>query len=303
MSVGLYCVLQLIKNRKTDQWKGNLKHLAYYFGGFILLYGLVVLLFPTPANGVVVYKHHFSSMSLATTWTNISLYGNLVMDVLVSPMVGWGFFGSLLRFGSLLLLLWGLILRLRKGLHAFEIVLLSYLFILLIYPYQQATMRFIFPISPLLFLYFLEAIRFFFHRIPYSWLTKSMIAVFILAQIVIAAKGNYYYSKYSRIPSDLSSDETHATWSYIKNNVSENELILSSYPRLISFYCRRKAYASNPKEGIDVYQQDMEKFNPKYFLISKKYSPAKDYEVARAFNFPLIYENKDYLLFQIKRNE
>lgn len=298
LALVLFAGIQWIKNRRTLNWKDYIKPISFLLLSFLFVWIILNLLFPSPANGVIAYKNHFMSVSWMTSWENLNIYAQLIMDILISPMAGWGLFGQFIRYAALVFLIFGVVLKLKRNIALEDIIVGVYFFILLIYPYQQAPTRFLFPVFPLLIFYLIESVKFVSQYLQRPKLITSLFVLFFVAQILIAVKGNYYYTNYSQKPSDLSSKETKEMLEFVRNQVGEDELILSSYPRIISYYCRRYAYASDPMLGLNAYIADKEKFQPQYFLISKIYSPKQDLEFLQTIKAKKIFENKDYLLFR-----
>jgi hypothetical protein len=300
MSVLVYKVYQIVKNAKSGVWKSYLLQFSLYFAGFFLVYALLALLFHSPSDGLGVYQYLFDEVSLSITGANLRSYTNSIMDIMVSPMAGWGFIGLLIRWLSLLLLLFGFLLRIPKGLKIMDMAVGAYVLVLIIYPYQQAPVRFLFPVFPFLILYLLEGIQFVFKHFHWPKMKTSLLGLFFLVQIVMAAKGNYYYSAYSSKASDLSSEASVEIFEVITEYVSEDEVLLCSFPRIVSFYTRRYTYASNPKLNLESYTSDRKKYQAAYILISKQHSPETDRWYMQEAEGRVAFENKEYILFKFE---
>lgn len=278
------------------------KSVSFYFTGLFIVLFFFRLFFNSPSNGIAIYMHHFDEMSFNTIITNFALYIETVQDILISPLYGWGW----IIFPVHLLILGVLTFGFFKSFRILNLYLLSffliYLFILIIYPYNRATLRFIFPIIPLIIIYFIIGFQSLIKYLPWKPIRISFVAILITGQLLIAVKGNYYGLKNMK-DSDLVSASTLEAFSKIKEITNDTDIIQSSFPRIIAFYCDRKSYSSSNDADCKMYNEDIERFNASFLFYSRKYSSRSDWNYINEKKLVPIWQNEEYSLFQLERNQ
>lgn len=272
--------------------------LIYFAICFLTIFS-IELIFPSPSNGLSIYRNHFLLVNLQTTLQNIKLYGTVILDVFASPLNGWGILAYLVKFLALIFIVFGFVLSVRKRIFMAAVFMLIYFLVLLIYPYQSGIVRFILPIMPVLMLYFIMGFQYFLTKVKYDFVKKSIIVFFIFSQVLIAAKGNYYFLK-NKPKSDLVTKSTVEAFAKVKELTLENEIIQSSFPRILALYAERKGYSTKKSAIFDDYNSDIKIFNPTYFFYSKKYSSIQDLNFIAKNNFQLLWQNSEYQLYKFE---
>ena len=284
-------------------WKDNKKFfldLGIVFGLMLTTLLVLKIVFNPPLDGVSIYSSIFSSLSLDIIFQNLKLYALLFSDVMISPLNGWGVLIIIARIMLLIVIVIGLFkIDYRRFLLPLLFVCI-YMAVLIVYPYQSAGVRFFIPILPFLIIVFVSGFQFLINLFSGKKIKIAIVIVFLLGEMIIAIKGHYYFNTY-RKPSDLTTEVTLEAFDKIIEITDKQDVIETSFPRIIAFYTGRKSYSSGKYATFTQYLANRNRFGGTYFLHSKKYSyKSESLLMEKKTELELVWQNEEYQLFYFK---
>ena len=147
----------------------------------------------------------------------------------------------------LIFVLTGFISRL-KNTEVSEWFILLYMVLLCLFPYHSTITRFLFPIIPLLILYFFIGVEKIIRSILSIDRSFELLSVITALSIIYSF---YFISKQPTADGPYSSD-ANAAFSFIKNNTAENDIVLFSRARALYLYTgRRSTFLTQMKSPED----------------------------------------------------
>jgi len=197
----------------------------------------------------------------------------------------WDFLSEALNLFSIVIVLFGLWLNFRKNRSCiFHYYFLFFVFFIVFWPFREGE-RFILPILPLVFFYFFTGLKAIFGLLPNKISYFCFLSLFLMLFILnILSFPNKKYS-YQELPQSLKHFISLHKW--IRENLSDENIIISRKPTITYFYTNHKAinypFSFDPEEIWREIRRD----NVKY-IISDEFS----YETY-LYLMPFLYKNKD----------
>jgi len=257
------------------------------------------IIFNPPSNGISLYSSNFSSLAFEIVLQNIWLYLNLIIAIIISPFNGWGILTSIIHILIFIVIVTGLFRINYKQSGLLIIFLVVYMGVLIIYPYQMGGVRLLLPVLPIIIVVFIKGFQYLIHLIPLRKARIWIIVLFLSAEVVITIKGHYYFNHY-RKPSALTTTETLEAFDEIKKLTRKQDIIETSFPRIIAFYTNRKAYTSGPDATLSQYIINKKKFKGRYLVHSKQYGYKSELNLINSEKVQLIWQNNKYQLYIFK---
>jgi len=221
-------------------------------------------------------------------------------------------YSNMLRWSPVctLLILIGFVQDVRKNTSPVSWFLLLYLGVIGLYPYTSGGFRFLFPIFPILILYFFEGIR--------TLIEKT--GSFVQRSILIVTSLLLLYSQYYPLKQILKQDssitegpqdaDSQEMFAFISNKTSINAVVAFPRARAMSLYGNRSAtYLLKTKSGeenvalfekLHVSHVVADKGNPE----SPLYDPALlNYLQYDHDNLRIVWENEGYTVYQLLKQD
>lgn len=211
------------------------------------------------------YSTYFvSEKILQTIQNNLGFYLNVLKLFFEQEIWAWA--NVLIKDFALIMFLLGLINKLKRKFNLMDLFFLIYISVILIYPYQDASIRFLLPIIPIVFIYIIEGIHSIILNINFlrEKLSVTFLIIVILSNSInvrnIIEKGDSKIYGANGI-------ESQESFSAIKHFVSEKDVICFAKPLALHFYTERKTISTEKYDNITKLKCRMKEFNAKYLLI------------------------------------
>ncbi len=253
--------------------------------------------------GFYLYANHVHG----TEFTNnlLSYYEQLAytFNIPFSNMLRWSLVCALL-------ILIGFIQQIRKNISPVSWFLLFYIVVIGLYPYTSGGFRFLFPIFPILILYFFEGIR---------TLTDKA-GLFVQGSILIVTCLLLLYSQYYPLkqilkqdssitegPQDASSQEMFA---FISNKTSTNAVVAFPKARAMSLYGNRSVTYLLKTNSPDANAELFEKLHVSHVVVDKGNPESPLYDLALLNylqydhdNLRIVWENEGYTVYRLMKQD
>jgi len=273
-------------------------------GGVGLYAILNMLVFHLPSGGGIRdYLHIF-------TVHNIAGFANVINENLATYMEALRNL-FVLQIGNIIapglafacivmaMLYFGIIQKFIKNFNFLDIIGLSYLVVLLIYPYNHGGYRFILPMGFLLLYYMAIGLKGFNPGFPVSGLAKAiitgcMVFIFLMPTIInrIRTYGNIMEGPQQKAPMEA--------FAWIKANTPADAVIAFAKPRALSLYAERSGFANLRDQDIIPMHVSFVNADVNYFLQSKALSDGSFMRYIRMSGDRLdhVWGNKEFDLYR-----
>ena len=197
----------------------------------------------------------------------------------------------------------GFVAKLR-GFSILESVTLCYMGMIIVWPFHHT--RFIIPIFPLLLYYLAQGSAYVSGLLP---LKKAGLTVhtrtFALLTLVILAVYGLKYSRmqYGEIQNGISKPSFHELTGFMRSNLSPDDLMLCSKPRLVTLLTGQLV-ADSPQVPPDVFFREcVMPAGVRYVLVAKPWLEDRTSAIpaigAHPSAYRLIYQNADFAVYEI----
>jgi len=246
---------------------------------FALLYLLLKIIFPQKGG-----ENHFalllSHLSVELIVSNILYYCKLIASALTINHIS-----IVVSFAIMSLVMIGLFLNLNKLLYI-VVYVVGTVSVFIIWPSQQG-MRFLFPVIPFSFFFFVEGYIYIAKKFKQEKNGKRLLIVYA-ALFALINFGIFVYRPFVAKSNECYTDEMKGIYSYISNNVPYNKIIAFKKPRVLRLFTGR--------QSICVDWEHFDDYCAEYMLIenSKITTPLSEkYILVRSFeNYSLIVKNE-----------
>ncbi len=299
LSLGLYSALLFILKNRDYEIK-----IKYYTA--IVFIGLLVYFYvnPTLIGAIKNLDSHFFSLfawnSLKDTiLQNLNYYYDKFINISYFDIANYNFFNRIVMQVFGLLFFYGLYKSISKKVDFIFIFLLTYFFILLIFPFHQGARYFI-PVLPIMLYYVLNGIK----KIPFSKTSKIkfflvlLIIGFLLplrVRIVQLAKENNNQIYYS----GPKSNDAKEMFQFIKTETKKEDIIGFIKPRVLGLYTQRACFSNFPyTQDLEKIENDFSQFNFSY-LVELKDIPndAMRIYIENHHELDTIFANNGYVVY------
>jgi hypothetical protein len=191
--------------------------------------------------------------------------------------------------------------RIIHRITVYELFFLVYIFSLLLWPSFQG-LRFLLPLIPLFFLYTLEGIQLAFAVITNN--TIKNFSIVVIACFFIYFFYNYYdaYSHKYQDPStsDITKSSTTELFSFVRQNVSDDETCAFYKPRALALFTGCRSVAIESGSYCDVIHR-LKDFDAKYLIVDLRENSEiwSEYPQSAPDTFELVFINIDYQVFRV----
>ncbi len=225
--------------------------------GSILVYLLLNnSIFPVPQAEGGSYAGIWGEEKLyATVLYNLAYYTEQ-FKFFFSPWGGsWNFLPLILKAAIFTFTLLGMIRTFFRRLELMDMIVILYFGVLLVYPYRNAGIRFLFPIMPFLAFYLVKGLETV-HIFPNI---KDIAKVWFLGCLVLVSYLNMLWFIICTDHQTLKGPQEQLSleaFEYIRNNTGEDDVIIFAKPRVLALYAKRHSLAnckeSSPQEIADL---------------------------------------------------
>lgn len=195
----------------------------------------------------------------------------------------------------------GLFVRLKQTVTSYELFFLVYNVALLFWPSYQG-MRFILPMIPFYFLFFLEGVQFLFDRVKKYSLWVPRILSLSLLLFILFSYHSIFVSLIPRTVSDIERQETQELFHFVQNETTSKDVIAFFKPRVLALFTDRKSVAlAVPAPNGDALQR-IKDLNVSTLIVRLNYSYESQPELIQLIQespeyFELIFENDDFRVY------
>jgi len=198
-----------------------------------------------------------------------------------------------------ILMLIGLINKIRKSVQLTDWLFFLTVFILLIYPANPG-FRYLLPVMPFLFIYFYFGMLWLSRFLNKKWLKVQYLIPVLL--LVLYYPGIVWHIETKDYPSGTEQASAQEIFSYITENTPEDAVIVFKKPRALSLYTNRYGLANNSQER-NPFRLDYlyKKYKVNYFLENTTEIPDSAliiYLKAFPSRNKLIYSNNEFRLYK-----
>ncbi|MFI5219217.1 MAG: ArnT family glycosyltransferase [Bacteroidia bacterium] len=197
---------------------------------------------------------------------NLNYQMNAWQSLLFTPDENkYAFISSLAKSVLLSGVVFGFVMRCKKNFSFLEIFIISYMLVLLVYPYSNPGFRFLFPLIPLFMPYLYEWFKVINKSLGTSknlFIVLSVLALYFLYKHDLKKIiDNEQFITHG--PQRLTSADI---FSFVRQNTKENERFLFSKPMVLSLYAGRECMAVNPDEEWAAIAEQIREYKIKYIL-------------------------------------
>lgn len=234
-----------------------------------------------------------------------------IPETIFSPLdaAGWFIQNPLLEIFGLaisLIFLYGLFSALRKKIGLIEIYTIIYLLMLLSWGYHDsgAVDRFLYPVLPFIFLYFVQGISILLEK--YKKYIKSLQPEKALAYLLILiiatslASDVYYIGSLEERQNKTEWGNFLAAADFIDKNIPQDAVIIANFPKALYLLTGNKTYGMNFSSEEELGQL-LDKCGAKYILLTDFPEP-EDAVLFWEFRYEKVFEipDSETMLFKIK---
>jgi hypothetical protein len=297
---GIYSIRMKNNEAGRKSFTGKYIFIPVAFGSFAF-YLILQKIFSCGNTSAIGYRYIFDFHLLKHfILTNLSYY-MAVMRAFFEPWNGeWQFaalIGGTLTFAFILL---GMIRKFATRIRFTDILFLSWMMIILVYPYTNAGFRFLFPVAPILFQYGYQGMTGF--DMKGAMKPKTSAIIFSLIILLSYRQGwtDLYNSKQS-IPDGPYQKENVAMFDFIKTHLPHQAIFCFAKPRAMALYAGRRAFAIHPEESNAGIKNDLQLLKTDYLLINNEASPdnIKSFSADEQPNLIEIYRNSRNVIYKI----
>jgi hypothetical protein len=276
-------------------------------GGIGLYTWLNMRVFQLPSGGGIrdyLYIFHFRDVADTATIMiqNLATYMEALRYIFVLQIGDFNAAGLVTACIAMSMLYFGILRNFIKGFGFLEISGLSYLAVLLIYPYSHGTYRFIFPMGFLLIYYMALGFKGFDPGITISGLGKSVVAGCILLILLTPTLIQQIRTR-SYIMDGPQQKNPKEAFAWIRDNTPANAIIAFAKPRALSLYTNRYGFANLPDQDIAPMHVRFLKEGVTYLLESKALSDESFHRYIRMNDAMLehVWGNKEFDLYRLHK--
>jgi hypothetical protein len=297
------CYLLYRQKQKQPAFRVGTYTLIVLVTGYSIYHLLNEILFPIGTkNFVGFYSEVFSLHHLYDSVLRNLEYNIEVFKAFFEPNAkDWQFASKISKSLAFTFTFIGIINSCLKRLRFEDILVITYVCVILVYPYSNGGFRFIIPLVPFLFYYTVEGIKCvqFHFSVNRKWLA-TVCGVTVLLLYIPSLADIVKYRKQDFCGPQLSGSREMI--SIIKENVPDSGVIVFKKPRIIPLYANKKAaYISNDMTAPWMYES-FKRMNAHYFLVSTQCSDIidsrlEDFIEKYKSEMKVIWQNNHFILY------
>ncbi len=262
--------LMLVFSKTQNRQEKHFLGLLFFTSCFAIALLLNVILFD------IKLSHFFRFYELQLAASTGHSIGNVILIIENLPIIFLPFLKNrVISYFILILVSNGFISRIKNA-ETPEWFFLLYVILLCIFPYHATITRFLFPVAPLLIIYFFIGAE----KIFSSFLSIDRSFEFLSVITALSIIYSFYFLSKQSIPDGPYSTDANAAFSFIKNNTAENDIVLFSRARALHLYTGRRStfltQLKSPEENLLL----LRSINCKYILAADERSGAYNESLA-----------------------
>ena len=289
------------QNRR-DIKKPVLIELAVLFMLPILISSLIKIMVVGQANydNVFWYESVFSLTNIKTTvFNNLTAYFSAVQYIFEQEV--WGWLNVIMKSALSFLFILGMLNKFIKKFEVFDLFFVLYLLVLILYPYDKVTYRFLFPLLPLIFLYIWHGI-------------KSLHIPFTTKAFALGFFGILFISNYVNVKAILQnpnsthfgpeSEEAQDAFSYIEDSIAPSDVVAYCKPSAMHYYANRKSLFVKVTYPFERVQNLMERHGVSTIIVCIDQAekgvcnPTLNHKLMISNQFQETWRNKKFVVFK-----
>ncbi|HYG52662.1 MAG TPA: hypothetical protein VD905_17250 [Flavobacteriales bacterium] len=264
---------------------------------FIFLFPLGIL-FLNQYTGGSGYASQFAGVStIETVKSNLVLQLNILNNVIIADLPAYGHY----KYTCIvlpLLLFTGLFSHLRQRGYFLVLVFACYECVVLIFPYQYGTFRFIIPILPVIYLFLAEGLLCIALLFKKRIITVAGYALLLFTVFTMYVKTNEVLSQNQKIsPEDKPAQEMFA---FSRDSTSKNAHFLFVKPKALGYFAQRKCVTNNPAGSDEEITSLLAKYQVDY-IVQGLENAALDHYIERSREgLEKVFVNRQFTVYKIK---
>jgi hypothetical protein len=302
-NIGIIFPIAILINIIFKSFSGRISksEWARHFAVCILsltFYALIAkIIFPSSADGLFSYKYLIDTGQLKHFFMTNLHYYMAVLRAFFEPWNDqWQFIALLSGTMIFAFIILGLLKKLNSGFGFFEILTLTYLASIIIYPYSNAGFRFLLPLVPLMLYFLVQGISTV--NIPLKLKPASLAVVLAIIVLLSYQKGISEILKSQKVIADGPQEkDNQEMFEYIRMNTDKDALFSFIRPRAFALYAKRKAITHRQHQSTEEINSSLETNNIDYLIINNK---EKDDSVLM---YVSKYKNKVELIWENNQNK
>lgn len=250
-------------------------------------------------GGASLYANHFSISNLPGNINTSAEYLLKVSAQFMNPYnENFTSIAFVLKTLFVALMLFGMLRRIPSRIKTFDVITLSYLLLLLIYPYHAAGIRFLLPILPVLLYYAVEGIR----MLSLETRTKKVMRIMVFLVIALLYLGPVIRmeQRESQMKDGPYTKESKDLFNFIESNTLPGDVFAFAKPRVLGYFTKRQSFAPNPRNKPVKVRNLINENSTDYILIYKNLpQPALEAYVHQQ-QLKSVYQKNGFELYQIE---
>lgn len=254
LAVGFDLLQRWWKHRKTNNdestFLGAVQHPFLVIASIIGFYFLMsTVLFPVP-SAASPYPNLFTWDSIVETLQlNLEYYYLIFLRWFKPYSENWKWIPQVMSYMALGLMALGMIRKWIKEFNWIDVLVLSYLGVLFVFPYRAAGMRFLLPLVPFFLLYMVKGVEGLSFGLRYKLVYVALAFGLLIAgtyrlQFQRAAENQDY------VIDGPQKEYAQSFWSYVKENTAEDARFVFIKPRVLALYADREAMANAREQNV-----------------------------------------------------
>jgi hypothetical protein len=196
----------------------------------------------------------------------------------------------------------GFLARVIRGITFFEIFLVIYVGVVIVWPSFER-LRLLIPVIPLYIFYALLGIK---ESCSQEKKIERVFLIVIMAGIFVSYAAKYTKMDYSPIREGIYKKESCELFNYIKENTGERDVFIFEKPRVLALFTGRRASAYHrPKDDKDLWNYLYE-INAGYVIVNEVFHSDEEF-LGRLVErhkdrFREVYSNLDFKVYKIRED-
>lgn len=281
----------------------HLRHPALVILGTVGSYLVISkLLFPVP-SATAPYPNLFTTDGLLECmWLNLLHYYEIFKYFFFAYVEEWKIIPQIISYALVSMMVFGM---LRKWILKFDwidVLFLSYMGVLLVFPYRASGIRFILPVLPIALYY----VCYGFHGIPIRLPFSRNLVAFILGGLLL-----FPYHVQLKITLTHQQDvamegpqkaNAQALWQHIQEHTAKEDRFAFTFPRVLALYTGREALGTQKHQTPEEIERTYRAFEVDYIVVHEAEGDdgMKQFVVERPNLVKKVWETDGIVLYQLQ---
>jgi len=302
IAILLHLFIEIVKN--YDSKKLN-ELLIIFFIPLLTIASIKWLVFgDISLQNITWYNSVFSLGNIKDIiFNNLQSYLNTIKRLFEQEIWGWS--NILIRDSVLILFLIGLVKKWREKIDVTDTFFIIYIGLLLIYPYDKATYRFLIPVLPIILIYIIIGIKSIELRIKNHYLVFSFFLILLVSNYINVKNIIIDGDKYILGPENEKASEA---FQFIKNTIHDDYSIAFSKPSVLHYYTSKKSLYINSRDEVKKIENELIKYKTPYILLCSDSIQSNIFNIKMLnhtnnnYNYKKVWANEEYILYKYKNS-